>query len=48
MQQVLGLKAVGTVSIRFSNSPITREIKGLFAGTHREAGPRDRSWKWNF
>ncbi|WP_153515156.1 hypothetical protein [Agrobacterium sp. ICMP 6402] len=39
MQQVLGLKAVGTVSIRFSNSPITRDQGGLIAGTHRNDCP---------
>lgn len=37
MQQVLGLKAPGTVLVRFTNSPITRS-KEAIVGTYHEFG----------
>lgn len=36
MQQVLGLKATGTVTTRFSNSPITKGNEQRKAGANRQ------------
>lgn len=42
MSRFSELKAIGTVSARFSNSPITRDQGAYVAGTHRDNGPFHR------